>query len=542
MPVLIGRNGNEISKKNSPLFDALDDALQYLENAGAKSILIVWDISAFIKERDKYIRLYDALKNRGRNIQLVCTTYDILGNDDIINRFNTQFKIDIQLRSSGADGNKSELDEFRTILKQKARMPEDQIDEIIKYMSDSNEHQNLMALFYLFFYALRPNIALGVHKEATKTVKEILYSTEEQSRKPLGLTAMGIALEKAGFKVNPSADGHVEFHEGSPIKTNIEKFLCITAICSKFSFGIPSSLAFRISGAYDFESIKTIRDIPFFQYRDELSDDFSFRIRTKLEAGILLEYFRINPEIEIKLITDLISNLNLENDYTQQTEVNLVSSILFNIGPNSNNPGNHDKYSQYYPEIIDALANIRKLAGNNPIPNLILQEVTYIREYYAPQWERSSENQSIEKSSTVIKHLLEAIEIADETLVCMDDSYQKDMLVVEASTSRIQLCKLAPEYIAKHQCEIAKNEVEKIWLHNPDDAYSYTAWIRAAKIEYDSCENGEKQAELLAQMCNVIDRVRTEKPEVANNEHFYKHADEIYSILKDGRADKYFDE
>jgi hypothetical protein len=544
MPIIKSQNGKIIDRHYSPQFEALDETLQYLEKKGARSILIVWDLSVFIREREKYVHLYNALRSRGRNIQLVCTAYEFSNPDDIIAKnFNTKFKIDIQLRSSDTDDNDDELGRFRTILERKARMSADQIEEIISFINNDREKQNLLALFYIFFYALRPGIALGVYKEATKTVKEIFDSAVKQSQALVSRTAIAMALERAGIIQSQSINEFDVAHEDLVVNSHIEQFLCLTAICSKFGFGIPSSLALRISKAYDMDSIRMIRAIPFFECLDISSGDFSYRIRTKIEAEILLQYFHISPEKEIDLITNLISEINFGNDYSHLAEVKLVSDILYNIGPNSNNRENQKRFSPFYPKIIVALANIRKNAGDYPNPNLVLQEVNYIREYYARR-DRYIENQDSEQLTDIVNYLLEAIRIADETITLMNDDYPlaiKDMLLVEVSTSRIRLCEIAPGYTIK-QCERAKSDVKSIWSHNPDNAYSYTAWIKAAKIEYEYCKDEVKKVQLLAEMCNVIDRVRTEKPDVAQDRYFYEPADDIYSILEDGKADKYFDE
>lgn len=518
----------EINHTYSTQFKALDAMIQKYETLGARNILLIWDGSAFIRDCDKYISLYDVLRNkRGHNIVLVCSAYETYEREIVGKNPFRIVNVDVKFQKNTEQ---DELLKLKTLLKRKAKLDKEEIDKIINLiMVNEMDYNNIMTTFYYLFYDVRAGIEQGIRDEAEKTISEVISSIKFE---PKYINNLKEVMVKAGIIVQK------ELGPANNLGTenvNLKDFLICVAICSKYKLAIPSRMAFEILGVTEMGEMKKVLNIPFFSFADEEDMDFSMQIRTKLEAELLLKAYRVTVEEEISYINKIIYSIS-ENDYFNQgNEIDMVATMLYRMGPNSKNLLINKKYQNYYLTIASTLRKIRE-EREIITPSLGLQEITYMREYCI------SAEISDEKKIELLK---EAIDIGDELLGIFSRFGNlitaSDMLTVEVSNSRLRLCTLDKSLILT-ESERGVNDIKDVIAHNPDNIYAYHAMIELAILKYGEEDDVLTKASLLAELCDTVDRVREENLLMASNKYFIEPANKVFQLYGGFRCDEYFDE
>jgi|GEM_PF-133184 len=201
----IYKSNGDIKHVKSPQFEALVKAIESLESKSAESVLIIWDLSAATKkDRDNALNLYKKLKNRGRNIQLLFTSYDSFDQTEKRKLHETgdlqypfiPIKATINLAPTEIEEG-GVLSKFRTILKRKARMSKEDIDFIMSKIAENETiNYNVMTMLYQTFYEVRKPMENGIQKEATLTIKGIINLAQNNQMHSFVKTAMQQAMEK----------------------------------------------------------------------------------------------------------------------------------------------------------------------------------------------------------------------------------------------------------------------------------------------------------------------------------------------------------
>ncbi|MDD6627794.1 MAG: ATP-binding protein [Lachnospiraceae bacterium] len=529
----VQKKEGKISHAYSAQFKALDTLIQKYETMGARNILLIWDGSAFIRDRDKYISLYNVLRNkRGHNIVLVCSAYESFESetDEADNRPFRIVNVNIKFQKDNEKDERDELSKFKTLLKRKAKLDKEEIDRITNLIvANEMDYNNIMTTFYYLFYDVRAGIEKGVQDEAEKMIGEVIASLKFEQKY---VNVLKDAMIKAGAIVQKEFSDE---HDTNTENVNLKDFLICVAICSQYKLAMPSRMAFEIMGVTEMEEMKKVLRIPFFSFEDEEDMDFSIRIRTKLEAELLLKAYKVTAEEEVNHIKNIIYSIS-ENDYFNQgNEIDMVTTLLYRMGPNSGNLSINKKYQEYYLEISEALKEIRE-ERQIITPSLGLQEITYMREYCL-----SAEVKDEKK----IELLKKAIEIGDELLGIFSRYGNlitaNDMLTVEISNSRLRLCALDKSLILK-ESERGLTDIKGVIAHNPDNIYAYHAMIELAILQYNEEEDDLVKAELLAELCDIVDRVKEENLLTASNRYFIEPADKVFQLCGEFKCDEYFDE
>lgn len=523
----------KINYSYSTQFKALDELIQKFEETDVRNILVIWDGSAFIRERDKYISLYNVLrKKRGHNVVLVCSAYES-SDMDIKDDYKKLFKIkeiDIKFHKSVEEKENDELSKLKTLLKRKARLDKEEIDRIINLIVNNEmDYNNIMTTFYYLFYDVRAGLERGVQNEAEKMIREVIASVKFEKEYVYNLKE---AMKKLGVIVQ---DEFADKSSDNARDVNLEKFLICVAICSQYKLAIPSRMAFEILGVYEMENMKKVLSIPFFSFVDEEELDYSIKIRTKLEAELLLKAYAVSVEEEVFYIKKIISCISENDYYNQNNEIDMIATLLYRMGPNSGNFNIIRKYQEFYMEIAEALKNVRE-ERHIITPSLGLQEITYMREYCT--------SVEIEKEKK-IELLKDAIEIGDELLGIFSRTGSlitiNDMLTVEVSNSRLRLCDLDTTMIYV-ESERGLADIKSVIAHNPDNLYAYHAMIELAILQYNEEKDEANKADLLADLCDTIDRVKEEKLLMATNRYFIEPANKVFQLCGDNKSDEYYEE
>lgn len=248
----------EIMKKDSPAFNALDNLLKYLEDNGAKAVLLIWDTASYSTGREKSFRLYRALLSRGRKVFMVSTSYefststDFVANnsseegieEDVINRKFVECRAEIKLSD--------EVEQLRNILEEKCGFPLEKIEKITSLYFNNN---NFLSLFYQVFEGIRGELSKGVFREASLNMNELekFLSTDFQIEERDNVFALALKrlendLIEAGIVDSVES---VEEIENYRIEVSKDEFIKSIALCSKFKLKMPYDFALRILGTYN---------------------------------------------------------------------------------------------------------------------------------------------------------------------------------------------------------------------------------------------------------------------------------------------------
>ena len=468
-----------IQQIKSSQFVALNDLLDKLKRLEAEATLIIWDLSAATKQdHEKCLKLFSLLRSRGHNVQLVFTSYfsDQIWRDFTKNRdawkseskaLVNWFEADLRLSETEENHKANEVKLLREILKNKAHFSVQDIEKITEKISQSSEiSSSFMALLYMVFYEVRRPLEQGIKREAITTIcgitDMILHEQPEA-----GITTMAHAFRRILPEAELKQLNNLNIRK---LEQSINNLLITTAICSKFNLDLPSDLAHRLLDYENYFVFTNITNIPFFDLRDTEYGDYVFRIRTKLEAEMLLRSYGVTTEMEVERISNMIGLIRCSGQYNHENEVNLIVSLLFQIGPNVVPVGANKEYAEYYNKIINALQLFRDETGGSP--RLTLQEIVYMREYGHSVFADSPKKpEDVERYIQILQEAIRIGELEKNKLIRY--SYNVNMcnrLTIEVSNSRIQLCKHLPGNLM--ECRRAQEDAMSVLENNPDSPYA----------------------------------------------------------------------
>lgn len=502
-PVVYQNRISFIQNEYESWFSSLDELLRLLENNGASSVLIIMDQSvAGESEWDNLIRLFEKLRNRGRNITMLFTAYSVAESNILNDKEKYNLPPRRHYNSIFMNNQLSQKEEQRlhTLLKRKAKFSPSEIDELV---SDARTRNDFLAFLYYTFQDLRRPLVEGVYIQFQRTIQAVL--------------------------------------DKKIIQDDIKDLLISVAIASQFKLGFPSNLAYRMIHSLSDDAIYAIARIPSFRYSSTEDGDYNFYMRTPLEANMLLQYFNVNPEMKASYIGQMISRLRTEKD-----ETTFMITLLRYIGPNAPAPYANDAkcYRDFDDEFIEELKNFREETCGDL--GMTLQEITYMREQAKRLW--ASEEISNEEYAARLK---KAIDVADATVKPMRIDVARNRtvasLLVEMSNSRINLYNLDPAMYGQGVLNQAQDDLREVISTNPgrdNVAYAYTVLLRAIKAECDGVEaNDTRKLELLAKGYEFIRLVENENRSVYENKYFYSVAQDIIDDFNNQElSDNIFDD
>ncbi|NQX63553.1 hypothetical protein [Paenibacillus qinlingensis] len=379
---------DETGWQANSLFSHLEDLVRILEEktVSAVPVLIIWDLAAYSQEsRKKAVKLLNALRSRGRKVQIVCSSYEFTNqkNDDDFRIIST----DVKLREG-------ELEKIKAILHENGRLSKEEVNILIERYGGN---ENFLASLYIID-DIRSTIGEKVFREVDKgtsqLVDRVIDFTESQEADMFESTfanAIKAAYETAGKKFVGfvCADDVTEEASRKEIDERFRTVIVTIAICTWYGQKMPYILALRMMGGFNTGN-KALRDAissaTFLSYEQNDDDnwDSSISVRTELESKILLEQLGINPtqkDGKVQILDNIVSNLLRYVSCHNNREYLMIRNILQLIGPNNNAFKQKSLWEDAYEkfdELIDVLKERRVKDRDN---SLVLQEITLRREY-----------------------------------------------------------------------------------------------------------------------------------------------------------------
>jgi len=598
-PVIFSNNNKSNAQFGSLADDAgraLDNILKQIRDLGGRALVILdWSIYN-IQRSDLVRRISDSCVNRGHNALFVVSAMraDIRGK-----RY--------RVIEAPAKLSENEKKSFKQIMIEKGSLRRNRVE---RWMQNHAEERGLLSMLYQLIYELRPQLERGLKKEITNALKE----TEEHLRDmefPLPeakmtrvMTEMARQLVKAGLAEAPAEEDSESLKEWQKARQEeiierLRPFAEDLAVASLHKLRMPMTLAMKLLNIPEWANradyFNTIFSAPWlYSVMDDerLSHgEYYVSFRSPVDARIYLNSIRLDSQQqELEVVARIIAAIGEEQGTYYKEEILFLERLIRVVGPNSENPDISEgwvhrccpidpgsksfdiskDWSPHYgpgaPKIIEALDGLRKKGIIEP--QLIAQEITYIRECFTSSNVPSGSNNLFENQGETLLDkicwLEYAIEIARDVLEMVYWNDEKtigwqenliDSITVESIFSELRLenlYKLADEQKLKVKPAVQllcfegrRDRLLEIIDVQPENSYPYTALLDAFLYPYEDAAVNSQMLSSLADVLAVVDSAEFAVPTVEQNEfyqnrklRFFKVFDRVFTDKN--RAEEFF--
>ena len=525
------KQGAKQNRKETVYLDALVNLLSQLKNNyGARSFLLIWDLSAYYTDTKKYSNLFLGLENRGIHVTMLCSSYINLSETK---ESDAKYFKSIELKEKL---DQTEIESVKKLLITKANMPKDRCRELLDFSAQGS----FLKLIYSLSSTVRPKMRHGVHNEATKTVLEVLQSMSgAYDYTKICDTQISREFEKAGYK----------FLSGTPEKeadTKAETMIKIVSFCSKIHIGVPTSLLLRSAKIAQMDDILKIMRIPVLAFSYDQNNDSICFFRSEFEAKLVFDYFlnqyresgRNQTALYIDVFRLLVENYRLNTD----NEILALRDFLMRISPNNHNPILKNEFSRYYQEYIQIMLEDDNIERIKNSPKIVLQLIALIREYYANmQLKQDPSEETVQLCRDMLTNAIGFTQSA------IDNPKNQDRQIKNKLNTEICQCKLvslsSQTEGSRSLFELSSNDLDKMFQtiegviqSEPTNGYYYTCWEKIA-IRYLCTANPD--IEQISRIVTEIDRFR-EIPSISEDQFFVRETTKIYSLVSSEKYTDYF--
>ena len=560
-PILFVNNPEIVFSAGSPAAIALDNILLEIREKGGYALVIL-DWSLYSLRNNAVRSISDRYYNRSQKALFVASA--MLAPKD------TRYRI-VQAPIELSD---SEKKAFKDLVVEKGRLPRNRVE---RWMERYGAESGLLSLMYTLIYELHPQLELGIRQEISKGIedtKEIIRDMEDPIPIKKGMTAIAAQLYDYWLQFGTKEPDEKTGDEIKGIINNSLQFFSESvAVASLFKLRMPLTMATHILKIPECENRKAYRDVvlnaPWLVYA--MDDDkyapgeYYVEFRAPIDARVFLTSLNMTKHGRMEVVADIIRSVKKEKDSFYTTEIRFLERLIRMIGPNSDDPEVKENWYSTYgkgcPSVIAALSELRE---NGIVePQLVAQEITYIREYYG--------NEQQADLSLRIDWLQKAIRIARDTLIMVDRPNIEtshwapgliDSITVESIFSELQLerwykqandngisfdsinAPILYSYNARFQ------KLREVINAQPENSYAYTALLYCFLAQYkDVIRSGAIDADTIRNMSDVleiVDMTAASIPAVEQNEFYQAKKAEFLEVFDEacgsGRTDRYFNE
>lgn len=414
-------------------FRRLVDSLETIQRAiGANSpVLVVWDGSSYREIEADAKDLLDRLKNRGRNVVLVCSSYSLdidklssecftldegkeafvpsaFDDADVVSRAGCVF-----VRSTRAMSEKEQYLFWQKAVSYSG-IPSDQISFLKGKMREELE-PDVFNYYYSLVSLLRKRLEDSLEGEQDKVTRflqsempDIFRAMEKRDEQAQHTNPMWQAFLKAGMTPEQLAaiagdekGSGVDGEEEDEWRERLVRANSFIALFSRYKLDIPYSLVYPIvtsrSGDNPFsEEGRELFDvlttkIPWLVCGENDDEEYVFRFRNSLEADIFLNRHGVDGQ---KLVDMAIEALELygrdfqRNQYDDPRLASKLQALIRLMGPNSKyyNGRKRDEHMGILACLDKLIDAIDRLLVHYGVPDedsgFALLLVTLSREYY----------------------------------------------------------------------------------------------------------------------------------------------------------------
>lgn len=414
-------------------FQRLDDALQTIQRSsgGSHPTLVIWDGSSYREIENDAKNLLNRLKNRGRRVVLVCSSYsfenDILSSegysyDDASEAFeHSNDKKDklVEIRSGCVffKTTRDMSDRERYVFWQKASNYSGISSEQISFLKNelkSEDKPDIFDHYYKLITLLREHLEESLESEQSKVARflqsemsDYFVARSKKENEDRRSNPMWQAFLKAGMTeeqlqklFNEEDEPGENEEERDEWRESIVRANSFIAFFSKYKIDIPYSIVYSVitsrsgdnpygeDGRELFDVLTT--DIPWLTCGENEDEEFVFRFRNSLEANIFLERHGIDGEQLVDMAVKVLGFYGesySKNQFDDPRLAQKLQALIRIMGPNSK------YYTETSAEQMDILVHLDKvidavgrLLQDCQVPDVdqgfALLYVTLTREYY----------------------------------------------------------------------------------------------------------------------------------------------------------------
>ncbi|MBU7006179.1 hypothetical protein [Phosphitispora fastidiosa] len=497
-------DSGEIEKKKSSAFTSLEQLLREIESKtdNPTPTLIVWDTSFRTKgDISRATDLLLALRDAGRQVQIVCTGYDAINADENGNTYKKYSCIDVDVSLRKTE-DYDEIALMRNLLVEKGGFRPEDAARMMKYYSASD---SFFASLYLF-RELHKDLKQRLRRENEGRIDDIseelnrISKAEAEERLNSVMTIqMRKVMEKLGWQISSAEESVCE--QSNELKRHLIELICCIALCTIYKERLPISIALRLLGTMDTTSSKVFGAIlnnSLLVYSSSEDEEPLVYIRSELEASLIMdEYGKSRMEI-IFLLLDAISPNG------DSAEIYMMQNLLRLIGPNNRN----SSLSLWTPdcrEFEKLIDKLREFRENQHSDNLILQELTLTREICGSgKWLTNEER---------IQRLRAAVELAEKTIDQLDLVKIKNYaanLFVEWALLCIRLSDQDSSFSRRGMYQDISRRLSIVISYFPQNGFAYSACLWAGLRYVEVIENQEEKMELLQSLFVLRDILENE--------------------------------
>lgn len=556
-PILYINNPDVAFGFNSPASTALDNILKEMRDNGGR-VLVILDLSIYNLQRNDILsKLSERYNNRGHKVLFVGSAMYSLSNEK-------RYRV-IQAPITLTENEKKA---FKNLIIEKGKLPSNKVE---KWMKANSDVDGLLSMLYRLVYELHPQLELGVKQEISKALndtRESLMNLEDPIVPPKPLGPIAAQLIKLGLA--PRVEENEVAWTKEDIADSLQPFSESLAVSSLFKLRMPMTMALHLLNIPDCSNRQKYRDVvlnaPWLYYAMD-NDKYApggyyVSFRDPIDAKIYLNSINKNEIEQMHIVGDIIRTLTNEKDSFYSDDVKFLERLIRLIGPNSDDPKvSSDWYHGYgvgCTYVIDALRTLREEGIVEP--QLVAQEITYIREYFG--------NDSQNDLQTQVDWLNEAIRIARQVLESnekpnVDVTYWQqgliDSITVESIFAELQLEHCYQKATdADIKLDIRENQpillsyvqrsckLLEIIRSQPENSYAYTALLSCFIAKYGTCKESADMYRDMAEVMEVVDTAASSIPRVEENEHYQVNKAKFLELFDfvcgSSRADIFFEE
>jgi hypothetical protein len=491
-------------------YKSLESLVEKLTDNGAERILVFWDNNASDNCVKEALNLSKAFSDRGKKVVVISTAYSDVPDDK--KYLTVRVKPDISEKER--KGFKANLQKYLSL-----------DDNSLNLIPDNN----IVELMYsISAVGIRGKITDGLIREVNYNNSKIHILLDKPE------TQMSLAMKNAGliFGVRSEND----------LKDFVERFCEVLALVTIYGISAPYMMILRYAkgdGVINEDTEKILRVIfdltfvkclPISPEDDNYSSwDYNLSFRTDFEAKIYLQN-KVNSKSEETIICELIEKSN----YGNLDERHILRSLLQKYGPNSER--NKRLPKKFGEGLYNIAITIKKKRVQEDIfvPDMILSETTYLREY--------SNGYGVSDPEIILREAADTANKTIEKIESISSHYKNDnillFLTIELVSCNNRLAKTDGNAIVNYQN--VRSLLKPFLSASSDNSFIYTNLMIAFLLMAKSEIKLESKLDYSADIISLIESIDYRFENIYTNTEFTsKKADVLKCATEITGTDEY---
>lgn len=460
-----------------------EDIEQFCSWCDDVNVAVFWDASTHGNDVSKYFELNDYLASKGKKAVIIGTSYNL--GEDIRKMYKALYvEAPIDIVS---------VEEINSFKQNYEKYTDRKLDD----MWTSKYDNNFLVALYRMLPGTNYSIRKGLLREIDIDTIELseLVALEDKN------TPMALLLQKCGIPISSGEE------QKTANKVSIGKIIKIVSMVGQYGIAIPFDVIFRmLSGDVSYFVGSLLEKIDFLHVETDANGNINVFPRNSLEAQIVANSSLVKLNERVDIIKEVVSNIT-------EKELSFLVTFLKAIGPNGTS--GDGQFKTYYKEIAEAVKSLRVDCGVFDA-STILQEASYMREYFKNSDEKSHEVQGLSNTQKLLLGELNKLETKKNDYT-VRNSYGQ--LLIELSSN------IGAELT--YYCEMGSNAskvlevyhkleyyLEEALIYSPDPYYPVDIWAWAASNVLRTELTDDERTDMVGKLVSLFENIIADNPEI----------------------------